>query len=243
MADAAPAADEAAAPPPPTTLADGLARGYYITPSLSDVDVSRVRCLNGDAVWVLSSARPSNGLPQLLSDDVSEFWQSDGAAPHVISLQFRRRTALSELAFFVDAGSDESYTPRTVSIRSGSLHHDLEELRKFDLPAPKGWVRVPLGDPDARGVNRYLRTWYLQLAVLQMQSNGRDMHIRCIKAMGPRGPAPAMAEGVAKALQAFRSSRVVRKPAVEAGGRTAALAAAAAAAAAQAPKQQAAQLA
>ena len=94
---------------------------------------------------------------------------------------------LSELAFYVDTDIDESYTPRTVSIRSGSLHHDLEELRKFDLPAPKGWVRVPLGDPDARGVNRYLRTWYLQLAVLQMQSNGRDMHIRCIKALGPRG--------------------------------------------------------
>ena len=36
---------------------------------------------------------------------------------------------LSELAFYVDADTDESYTPRTVSIRSGSLHHDLEELR------------------------------------------------------------------------------------------------------------------
>ena len=110
----------------------------------------------------------------------------------MVSIQFRRRTMLSELAFYVDADSDESYTPRTVSIRSGSLHHDLEELRKFDLPSqgvegkgPRGWVRVPLGDPSARGVSRYLTTWYLQLAVLHMQSNGRDMHIRCIKALGP----------------------------------------------------------
>ena len=67
--------------------------------------------------------------------------------------------------------------------------------RRCSYPQPQeaslgsGWVRVPLGDPDARGVNRYLRTWYLQLAVLQMQSNGRDMHIRCIKALGPRADA------------------------------------------------------
>jgi anaphase-promoting complex subunit 10 len=114
-----------------------------------------------------------------------------------VSIQFRRRTMLSELAFYVDADTDESYTPRTVSIRSGSLHHDLEELRKFDLTAPKGWVRVPLGDPEGKGVNRYLRTWYLQLAVLQMQSNGRDMHIRCIKALGPRAAAAAAPDAAA----------------------------------------------
>jgi anaphase-promoting complex subunit 10 len=188
--------------PAPTTLAGARSRGFYITPTLASSDSEPLRCVNDEAIWVLTSARPGNGIPQLLSDSLDEYWQSDGTSPHIVSIQFRRRTQLAELAFYVDADADESYTPRTVSIRSGSLHHDLEELRKFDLPSPRGWVRVPLGDPEGRGVGRYLRTWYLQLAVLQMQSNGRDMHIRCIKAMGPRGPAPAMAAAAASQLQA-----------------------------------------
>ena len=126
---------------------------------------------------------------------LDEYWQSDGTQPHVISIQFRRRTALSELAFYVDHTADESYTPKTVSLRAGSLHHDLEELRRFELPGapgpgPVGWVRVPLGDPAGKGVNRFLRTWYLQLMVMGMHANGRDLHIRCVKALGPGG-APA----------------------------------------------------
>ena len=88
----------------------------------------------------------------------------------------------------MDHGADESYTPKTVSLRAGSLHHDLEELRRFELPGPPaagpgagpvGWVRVPLGDPTGKGVNRFLRTWYLQLMVMGMHANGRDLHIRC----------------------------------------------------------------
>ena len=91
---------------------------------------------------------------------------------------------LSELAFYVDADLDESYTPRSVTVRSGTFHHDLEEVRHFDLTSPKGWVRIPLGDLTGVGINRYHRTWYLQLVVTQMHSNGRDMHIRLIKVVG-----------------------------------------------------------
>ena len=222
----------------PTTLSTGWAAGYYITRALTPAPgLPPPRCVNDDAVWLLSSAKPGNGIPQLLSDNVravlvaprrwappphthtalparlapvaacplthlqppmpqlDEYWQSDGTQPHVISIQFRRRTALSELAFYVDHTADESYTPKTVSLRAGSLHHDLEELRRFELPGapgpgPVGWVRVPLGDPAGKGVNRFLRTWYLQLIVMGMHANGRDLHIRCVKALGPGGGAP-----------------------------------------------------
>ncbi len=106
----------------------------------------------------------------------------------------------------MDHGADESYTPKTVSLRAGSLHHDLEELRRFELPGappgvtgaplgPVGWVRVPLGDPAGKGVNRFLRTWYLQLMVTGMHANGRDLHIRCVKALGPGAPPRAAAAG------------------------------------------------
>ena len=154
-----------------------------------------------------ASLPPRRRAPQL-----DEYWQSDGTQPHVISIQFRRRTALSELAFYVDHTADESYTPKTVSLRAGSLHHDLEELRRFELPGPVaghpgaapvgpvGWVRVPLGDPAGKGVSRYLRTWYLQLMVMGMHANGRDLHIRCVKVMGPGATAGGGAAGGAAPL-------------------------------------------
>jgi len=53
-------------------------------------------------------------------EDVSKLWQSDGSTPHSISIELERQTALSELRFYIDYRSDESYTPRTVVIQLGS---------------------------------------------------------------------------------------------------------------------------
>ena len=53
-------------------------------------------------------------------EDVSKLWQSDGATPHSITIELERLTALSELRFYIDYRSDESYTPRSVVIQLGS---------------------------------------------------------------------------------------------------------------------------
>ena len=182
-------ADADALPPPPTTVADALAGpGYYITPTLSLADLDSCRHVS-EAVWTLSSARPGNGIPQLLGDDLTEFWQTDGTAPHIVSIQFRARTAVSEVVFYVDATADESYTPRAIAVRVGTLHHDLEELRRIELNAPIGGVRIPRAarvpaDAAAAGPPRALHTWYLQVVVHGMKANGRDMHMRGLKVLG-----------------------------------------------------------
>jgi hypothetical protein len=56
--------------PAPTTLAGGLLRGFWYSPTLELADVEEV-CLNQEAIWLLNSARPGNGIPQLLSERVS----------------------------------------------------------------------------------------------------------------------------------------------------------------------------
>ena len=69
----APAPDEPAPEQTPTTLAASRARGYYITPQLplrGHDGGEAQRCVNDEAIWVLTSARPGNGIPQLLSDNV-----------------------------------------------------------------------------------------------------------------------------------------------------------------------------
>jgi anaphase-promoting complex subunit 10 len=187
------AADAAAAdalPPPPTSVEAALAGpGYYISPTLSLADIDCCRHVS-EAVWTLSSARPGNGIPELLGDDLTEFWQTDGTSPHIVSIQFRARTAVSEIAFYVDSTVDESYTPRVIAVRAGTLHHDLEELRRIELNAPVGWVRIPLTAPGAAlgaaapAPPRALHTWYLQVVVHAMKANGRDMHMRGLKVLG-----------------------------------------------------------
>ena len=136
-------------------------------------------------MWHISGARPGNGVDCVLDDSLETFWQSDGVAPHMVFVQFLRRTSVAEVCIYVDFKIDESYTPRKLALRAGTTHHDLEEVRVLELDRPSGWVRIPVGDPRGRGLQRYLRTWYLQIVIYSMHQNGRDTHIRCLKVMGP----------------------------------------------------------
>lgn len=58
--------------PIPITQEDAVTAGYYLSKSLSPFDVDACRSPN-DAVWSLSTARPGNGIPQLLGDDVRSY--------------------------------------------------------------------------------------------------------------------------------------------------------------------------
>lgn len=40
----------------------------------------------------MSSAKAGNGVDQLRDDNTSTFWQSDGAQPHTINIQFMKKT-------------------------------------------------------------------------------------------------------------------------------------------------------
>lgn len=40
---------------------------------------------------------------------------------------------------YADIGQDDSYTPHKLSIRAGTYHGDLHEVRWVELGQPKGW--------------------------------------------------------------------------------------------------------
>jgi anaphase-promoting complex subunit 10 len=184
---------------PPNTLAEGWKFGYYITDTLEEEEVAGrggggeekeeedgLQTLNDQAVWHISGARPGNGVDCLLDTSLETFWQSDGVSPHMVYVQFLKRTTVAEICIYVDYKIDESYTPKKLSIRAGTTHHDLEEIRVLHLDKPSGWVRIPVGNPLGKGINRYLRTWYIQVIIYFMHQNGRDTHVRCMKVLGPR---------------------------------------------------------
>ncbi|KAA0169954.1 hypothetical protein FNF28_01744 [Cafeteria roenbergensis] len=117
----------------------------------SELSESLVRCINGSARWVLSGAKPGNGIECLLDDSLETWWQSDGKAPHTVQAVFDRRTTVVGVAMFVEYGADESYTPNKVAIRAGMAAGLTTTIREVTLEEPSGWVWIPLAlpDPDA----------------------------------------------------------------------------------------------
>ena len=137
------------------------------------------RELGEDSVLSLSSAKPGNGVEQLRDDNLETYWQSDGAAPHTINLAFLKRVNISQICIYLDYHLDESYTPKKISIRTGTSMHDLVDVTAIELHEPVGWVTVAL--PDTYGSAGPLKTHLIQLRILSMHQNGRDTHIRQLK--------------------------------------------------------------
>ena len=105
-------------------------------------DSSR-REIGEEAVWSLSTAKPGNGVDQLRDGSPDTYWQSDGGQPHLINVQFQRKASICEVAFYLDFGLDESYTPKKISIRAGSTFHDRQEIHVEELNEPSGSACPP----------------------------------------------------------------------------------------------------
>uniref|UniRef100_A0A803JH20 Anaphase-promoting complex subunit 10 n=2 Tax=Xenopus TaxID=8353 RepID=A0A803JH20_XENTR len=140
-----------------------------------------VREIGSQAVWSLSSCKPGFGVDQLRDDNLETYWQSDGSQPHLVNIQFRRKTTVKALCIYADYKSDESYTPSKISVRVGNNFHNLQEIRQLELVEPSGWIHVPLTDAHKKPI----RTFMIQIAVLANHQNGRDTHMRQIKVFTP----------------------------------------------------------
>ncbi|KAM6206509.1 anaphase-promoting complex subunit 10 isoform 2-T4 [Sarcoramphus papa] len=92
-----------------------------------------VREIGSQAVWSLSSCKPGFGVDQLRDDNLETYWQSDGSQPHLVNIQFRRKTTVKTLCIYADYKSDESYTPSKISVRVGNNFHNLQEIRLSSL--------------------------------------------------------------------------------------------------------------
>lgn len=137
--------------------------------------------VGSQAVWSLSSCKPGFGVEQLRDKNLETYWQSDGPQPHLVNIQFKRKTTISNISLFADYKMDESYTPKLISIRAGNHFHDIHEVELLELKEPNGWVVVPLKDTN----NKAIRAFLIQIAIINNHQNGRDTHIRQIKIHSP----------------------------------------------------------
>ncbi|KAH3833612.1 anaphase-promoting complex subunit 10-like isoform X2 [Dreissena polymorpha] len=141
-----------------------------------------LREVGNQAVWSLSSCKPGFGVEQLRDSSFETYWQSDGPQPHLVNIQFRRKTTIQDVCIYTDYKADESYTPNRISIRAGSHFNDLVEVEQIELNEPIGWICVPLKDLTS---GKPVRAFMIQIAVLSNHQNGRDTHVRRIKIRAP----------------------------------------------------------
>lgn len=139
------------------------------------------REVGNQATWSLSSCKPQFGVEQLRDDNYETYWQSDGQLPHLVNIQFKRKTTVNAVAIYTDFRHDESYTPSKVSVRSGTNFNDLQEIEVVELKEPSGWVKIPLKDLN----DRLVRSFMVQIAVISNHQQGRDTHLRQIKIYSP----------------------------------------------------------
>jgi len=73
------------------------------------------------------------GVESLRDNSNETYWQSDGFQPHLVNIQFRKKTTVHSVAIYVDYKLDESYTPSKISIKVGSDFNDLKEIEVSTL--------------------------------------------------------------------------------------------------------------
>ncbi|XP_045085743.1 anaphase-promoting complex subunit 10 isoform X1 [Aegilops tauschii subsp. strangulata] len=84
--------EEAAAATPGTAGAAPAAGRLKGCPELS-VE-GDMREMAKTAAWSVSSCKPGNGVASLRDDSLDTYWQSDGAQPHLVNIQFQKKVQL-----------------------------------------------------------------------------------------------------------------------------------------------------
>ncbi|KAB5582253.1 galactose-binding domain-like protein [Coniochaeta sp. 2T2.1] len=153
--------------------------------------------INNLAHFGVSSHKPGNGVEELLSEDLNQYWQSDGQQPHLLTIHFLRRVEIRAIRFYVDHKQDESYTPTHITFYAGTGHHDLIQFADVPLVRPVGWQDVPLADCGGGPDGHSLCCWVVQMHVKENHQNGKDTHIRGIKIFALDDNAAAGAAGTA----------------------------------------------
>jgi anaphase-promoting complex subunit 10 len=180
----------AAEPPAPVPVPDS-----NTDVTIGPLDCGDLREVGSGAVLTISTAKSGNGVEQLRDGNLETFWQSDGAAPHTINIQFSRKMSVSKVCLYMDYTIDESYTSKKISIRSGTTQHDLVDISAIELHEPVGWCQINLSSENSNASasgesavtdREPLRTHLLQVRILSMHQNGKDAHIRQLCVYGPR---------------------------------------------------------
>ncbi|SGY79918.1 BQ5605_C008g05250 [Microbotryum silenes-dioicae] len=161
--------------------------------SLNLVDIGSL------AAWSVSSSKPNHGVGHLSDPNLNTLWQSEGGQPHLVNIQFPKKQSIVQISIYADVGRDDSYTPQKISIRVGTHHGDLHEVKWVDLHQPTGWQHLRIGNNDVDGFSSEqdpIRAHLLQVAIVSNHMNGKDTHVRGLRVFAPKKQVGEFSKGV-----------------------------------------------
>ncbi|KAI4117974.1 MAG: hypothetical protein LQ338_007477 [Usnochroma carphineum] len=162
-----------------------------------DPTLHGLRLLNPLTSFHVSTYKPTCGVPALLAPDASQFWQSDGPQPHILTVHFFKTVHVLKFRLLLDWKRDESYTPTRMQFLAGTGEHDLVEFGAWEGERPRGWVDVALAG-QGRGGGDGVWCRMMMVRVLENHQNGKDTHVRGVQVFGKdeKGKGRALPEEV-----------------------------------------------
>ncbi len=97
-------------------------------PSAQDPSLVGLREISSLASWSVSTNKPSCGVDALRNLNPSQFWQSDGPQPHLLTVHFFKLVKIVKMRVYLDFLLDESYTPTKMQFWGGTGMYDLVSL-------------------------------------------------------------------------------------------------------------------
>lgn len=77
-------------------------------------------------------------MEHLRDNRIDTYWQSEGDVPHLVNVQFQKRTTVTDIYIYANYMLDYHYTPSEISIRVGTHFNDLQVVESITLWEPSG---------------------------------------------------------------------------------------------------------
>lgn len=145
-----------------------------------DPSLVGLREISSLASWSVSTHKPSCGVDALRNLNPSQFWQSDGPQPHLLTIHFFKLVKIVKMRVYLDFLLDESYTPTKMQFWGGTGMYDLVPFYEWRGEEPRGWIDVDLEGVGVGG-KAELRAFVVQVRVLENHQNGKDTHVRGVQ--------------------------------------------------------------
>ncbi|KAM0788739.1 hypothetical protein ACM66B_002831 [Microbotryomycetes sp. NB124-2] len=158
-----------------------------MTDMMQDITFPDLQDIGDLGAWSVSSSKPGFGVEHLRDLNMRTLWQSEGAQPHLINIQFHKKQSVSQISLYADAALDDSYTPHKISLRAGTYFGDLLEVKSVELQSPAGWQHFVIGGTEASGDKADpIRAHLIQIAIISNHMNGKDTHVRGVRIYAPK---------------------------------------------------------
>ncbi|KAH9387179.1 anaphase-promoting complex subunit 10 [Nematocida major] len=116
----------------------------------------------------LSTYKAGHGPDELFSENLDQFWHTDGNLPHYIEIEFPVVMKLVEIRMNLGYTQDKSYIPKEIEIRCGKTRDGIGSLKTVMISDKMPVVGIPVNEECC----------FLQMIILSNHQEGRDSRIR-----------------------------------------------------------------